>query len=212
MKNNFDFLINKKSIKTKPIITTILILVFVFVYYIIIWILFGEFNLLKLNLIVYPGMVNPDNSKEVASFAQIDSRIYYFLFIPGIFYFLVIVSLRLFKQMAWDTIPLFLSFWLSWVAFILSAALPSPYSILMIAVRIIIVGATFFILFICSNFLLNHYFLNSNKNFDQFIGFADEELKNKNFNKNFKTLLRNNQIKNSIIDIDPQNIFMKKSK
>ncbi|WP_027124008.1 hypothetical protein [Mycoplasmoides pirum] len=204
-----DFFISQK---TNPIIKTLLVLFFVFIYFLIIWLLFGEFNLLKLYFIVYPGMINPNDSTQVATFAQIDSRLYYFLFIPGIVYTLIIFLLKLFKQNAWDMVSIFLATWMGWVALILSAALPSPYSILMLTVRLLIVALTFFGLFFITNFIIIKIVASPNysKSVDTFIDYVNQETKINKINQSFKKILQDNQ--NLIFDVDSKNIFCHKKK
>ena len=210
MKSNLNFFINNYSSKTKPIITTLVILFFVFVYFIVVWLLFGEFNLLNLNWLVYPGKPNSNDPKLVAAYAQIDSQIYYFLFLPGIVYVGIIFVLRLFKQFAWDLIPIFFSLWMSWVVLILSATLPFPYSILMISLRILLVGLTFFVVFVFVNFLLNQFLIRSQLGVNHFVNLSQEQIKITESSKTFCSLFLKN--KDLIIDIDPKNIFINHKK
>lgn len=207
---NVNFLNQSNIQKTKSWFITIYVLVFVFVYFSIIWILLGEFNILKMNWIIYPGIPNPNDPNEV-TISQIDSQIFIFLFAPGIFYFVSIFVLRYcFKQFGWDMISIVLSTWMAWVSLILSGAFANPHSILIIMCRIILVITTFFVLFFLINFVVNLFISRSHKNIFYFSTLLNQELKQKEIYKNLKNLVKTKE--ETILFVNPNNIFRKNKK
>lgn len=203
-----NFLAQSNVQRTHTWLQTIYVLVFVFIYFAIIWILFGDFNVLKLNLIVFPGMINPNNPQEATAYAQIDPRIYYFLFVPGIFYMLSIFIIRFgFKQIGFDMVPMVISSWMAWVALILSGTFANPYSVLVITGRIVLILSTFLILFFSSNIIVNYVLGHSRNGSYYFAALVKQELAKHEIQDTLKSIVKINDEK--IIDVDPKNIFRK---
>lgn len=209
---NFQLLSSNKYSRTKSWITGLYTFIFVFVYFLIIWILFGEFDVLQLKFIISPNSymkVDPQTGQTLTNDAQIDPRIFYFLFIPGIFYFASVIFIHYcFKQTGWDIIPIVFSFWLAWIALILSGAFENPWSIWVLIGRIILVATTFFVLFFIFNYLINLIISKSSFAPSFFSNALDQEISKKENSEALKKL-RNEEV---IIDVLSENIFLKNKK
>lgn len=207
----FQLLSSNKYSRTKSWITGLYTFIFVFIYFLIIWILFGEFNILGLNFIISPNSHQYVDAmgQTYTNDAQIDPRIFYFLFIPGIFYFASVTLIHYcFKQTGWDIIPIVFSFWLAWIVLILSGAFQNPWSIWVLIGRIILVATTFFGLFFIFNYLINLIISKSSFAPSFFSSALDQEISKKENTEVLKKL-RNEEV---IIDVLAENIFLKNKK
>ncbi|MDC4163419.1 hypothetical protein LNO75_02365 [Mycoplasma sp. T363T] len=149
--------------KTKPWIITLFLLIFVFGYYLTIWVLLGEFNLLKLNWLLGEGVI-------ITNDQQINERnfnllILIFLIPPlGVYFILILIIKYLFKQTAYDLIPLTYSFSLAMITTILSGLFNFANQGIIIFARIVLVITVFSISFFFLVFITNKLLIK----FDQY--------------------------------------------
>lgn len=208
----FQLLSSNNYNRTKSWITGLYTFVFVFVYFLIIWILLGEFDVLKLHFVLSPNCcpyVDPNTGITYTNDAQIDPRLFYFLFVPVIFYFLSIFLIRYcFKQVGWDIIPIVFSSCLAWIALILSGAFANSWSIWVLIGRIILVATVFFALFFIFNYLINLLISKSSLASGYFSSALNQEISKKQ-NSEILKKLRNEEV---IIDVLAENIFLKNKK
>ncbi len=202
----------RSQTRTKPWIKTLFVFFFVFVYFCAVWLLLGEFNLLGLNMVVYQGQPNPADPTLAAASAQIDPRLHYFLFVPGVFYFAAIAAMKRFGLVGWDLVPVTAAAWLTFAAVILTAALPNPYSILMLSARMLIACATFFALFFGVGFLTVKLTTNpySGGQMDDFAAYVAQREDAADAAAAFRALWRANE--RDVLDVDSGNIVNTKPK
>lgn len=208
----FQLLASNNYSRTRSWITGLYTFIFVFVYFLIIWILFGEFNVLKFNFIVSPNSysyIDDTTGQKFTNNAQIAPEIFYFLFVPGIFYLISVMLIHYcLKQTGWDIIPIVFSFWVAWIALILSGAFANPWSIWVLIGRIVLVATTFFGLFFIFNSLINLIISKSSFASNFFSSALNQEISKKENSEVLKKL-RNEEI---IIDVLAENIFLKNKK
>lgn len=153
--------------KTKPWIIAVFVLLFVFVYYLCIWLLLGEFNLAHLDFVVLAQTQRTIN--DVPNFSpaylSIDSRLYLFVFIPPLIWGALLFGIRLgFKFLVWDGLPLIIGSYVTWLSLLFSAGISNwtnRTQAWIIASRFLIVLLTFFVSFFTLNKLTNTCLMHS---------------------------------------------------
>ncbi|QMT98299.1 hypothetical protein H3143_02210 [Mycoplasma tullyi] len=173
--------------KTHPLIITLFLLIFVVGYYVIIWVLFGEFNLLKLNWLLGEGVIITQD--QMINEKNFNPLILAFIIPPLGVYFLFILLIRYaFKQTAYDLIPLTYSFSIALITIILSGLFKFANQGLVIFGRIVLVILVFSISFFLLVFIINKLMVRLDlKNDYVYLNDLVEENKNK--------LKRNQEIK-----------------
>ncbi|QZX48821.1 MPN565 family protein [Mycoplasma sp. E35C] len=140
--------------KTKPWIITLFLLFFVIGYYVIIWVLFGEFNVLKFNWVLGEGVIF--NKDMMVNERNFNPLIFAFIIPPLLVYFLLILFIKYtFKQTGYDLIPLTYSLSVAMITTILSGLFDFSNTGLIIFARIILVLTVFFISFFILVYLTN---------------------------------------------------------
>lgn len=207
--SNFRTISHLKYKRTKVWIVTFYVFTFVFVYYLLIWLLLGEINLLKLNLTSFFGQfVDPKDHSRVSG-TQLDSRMFYFTLIPLVFHACFILLIRvIFKQLGYDMIPLVYSFCLGMITIIFTGLFNNAWSLLVLFGRIVLVVITFFITLMVLNYLVNRFILLNKNASNYFESILNQELTKKHLNERSWKLKMSNQ--NEILDVATSNIFLKK--
>ncbi|WP_027122076.1 MPN565 family protein [[Mycoplasma] imitans] len=175
-----DYFKSSQYKKTKPWITTLFILIFVVVYYVLIWVLLGEFNLLKLNWLLGEGVIV--TSDQMINQQNFNLLILAFIIPPLGFYLIIILLIKyVLKQTGYDLIPLTYSFSIAMITIILSGLFKFANQGLIIFGRIVLVIAVFCISFFLLVFITNRIMIRFDfRNDYVYLNDLLEEKKNKN--------------------------------
>lgn len=189
--------------KTNPLILTLFLLFFVVGYYVVIWVLFGEFNLLKLNWLLGEGVIITQD--QMINQRNFNPLILAFIFPPLGVYFLLILLIRyLFKRTAYDLIPLTYSFSIALITIILSGLFKFANQRLIIFGRIVLVIVVFSISFFLLVFIINKLMIRLDLKHD-YVYLNDLLEENQNKNKRSEQIKQLKKPESSTITISDKN-------
>lgn len=160
---------------------------FLLILYIIIWALFGEFNLSKQNWLVKLNQANNFN-------------LLYLLISLFVFSILLFILIKIFTNLfKWDALPFLFSSNIMGIVTIISALIPvnSNQQWIIVARFVIVIASSLLTFFIC-NTIVNAFMLKSQNATNIFLEYVDEYEKSKEISNELKEATKNNNEKDYI--------------
>lgn len=160
---------------------------FLLILYIIIWAVFGEFNLSKQNWLIKLNQANNFN-------------LLYLLISMLVFSLLLFTLIKIFTNLfKWDALPFIFSTNIMGIVTIISALIPiNSNQQWIIVARFLIVITSSLLTFFITNAIVNACLLKSQKATNVFLEYVDEYQKSKEISKELKDVIKNNDEKDYI--------------
>ncbi|AFQ03228.1 MPN565 family protein [Mycoplasmoides genitalium] len=155
---NYFFKSNKKT-KTPNWLIGSFSFFLVFIYYLLIWILFGEINLLGFNFLI-AAQNRTFMGKEIEPI--FDLVLLWFLFVPLLIYlFLAFFLFAFTKYIIWELIPFCYSTAFTLIVLFLSGIIPMAWNSWIILLRFFLVLITLMLSFFLLNKMTNFFLIRS---------------------------------------------------
>lgn len=186
---------NKISVKnyvSKKHLVIIFCLSFIWIPYLIVWLLFGEFNLLKLNWF----KVSTESNDYVFNL----NIFYIFLGIICFSLLLFIIFFNAFKLLKLNSMPFIIMSHAIGVSAIVTGLIPyndGNFTYIIIS-RFLIVISIALLFFFLTNFIINKIMLSSRNQYDIYREYKEEELESKKINNDIDNLIKDKDEKDYI--------------
>ncbi len=178
---------NSSNVFTSKIVLFLFLFILVFIPYLIVFLLVGEINLLKLNWI----KIATENNSYIFNM----NILYIIIGIIGLSILSFLIFKFLFKLVNYDAIPFIFMTHVICITTIVSGLIPYTTSnfVYIIIARFFIVIVSSLIIFFITNYITNIIMANSSNAYDYYKKFKEENLKQKEFNDVIKHLKDDNE-------------------